>query len=374
MSGMGADVGSAQPVHRPLWTPSFHPAASNSTSSRGWARPQRLRRAGGRAPVCSAVWRLVRGKSDGNISLMSSLLAATSAPYSTYLPEPETWLHRAGAGAKQLWCMGLLSLLIRGGSGCKAAVVLYLVLVTTLSLPRHVWGPQLRRLGTLCALLLLLTALGSDLAAAEGLERGPAPGGAGLSALPASMQDLPGSPRYSSVLLKLGFLRVTRRSFRLAVSTAALTFAALQSASLCLACTPPERMAAAMSSALSPLRVVGFPADELVLTLLLALRFISMVFEEGRHLLLGLATRSVDYSGLGVRGTASIALTGVVRLFANLQARANNVALSMTARGFAGPGSHHLRLDRGAAFLQTPQNAILLLSLCAVGAVCSFIP
>lgn len=61
------------------------------------------------------------------------------------------------------------------------------------------------------------------------------------------------------------------------VSTAALTFAALQSASLCLACTPPERMAAAMSSALSPLRVVGFPADELVLTLLLALRFISMV-------------------------------------------------------------------------------------------------
>lgn len=139
---------------------------------------------------------------------------------STYLPEPETWLHRAGAGAKQLWCMGLLSLLIRGGSGCKAAVVLYLVLVTTLSLPRHVWGPQLRRLGTLCALLLLLTALGSDLAAAEGLERGPAPGGAGLSALPASMQDLPGSPRYSSVLLKLGFLRVTRRSFRLAVSAA----------------------------------------------------------------------------------------------------------------------------------------------------------
>lgn len=205
------------------------------------------------------------------------------------------------------------------------------------------------------------------------------------------------------------------------MTTAALTFAALQSASLCLACTPPERMAAALSTILSPLRLVGFPTDELVLTLLLALRFIAMVspgievhcalcekggnpgssmlhypdasapasgctgrilntssasqvFEEARHLLLGLATRTVDYSALGVRGTANIALTGVVRLFGNLHARANNVALSMTARGFAGPGSHHLRLDRGAALPRTPQNAILLLSLCAIGALCSFLP
>ena len=63
----------------------------------------------------------------------------------------------------------------------------------------------------------------------------------------------------------------------LQVAFVGLTFTALQSASLCLVTTPPERMAAALGVALTPLRALGVPVREMVLTLLLALRFMNTV-------------------------------------------------------------------------------------------------
>ena len=82
----------------------------------------------------------------------------------------------------------------------------------------------------------------------------------------------------------------------LQVSMAALTFTALQSASLCLVTTPPERMAAAIGKALSPLSWLGLPVKELVLTVLLALRFMGTV---GALLLRAIEWQSVR---LGVGG------------------------------------------------------------------------
>ena len=54
----------------------------------------------------------------------------------------------------------------------------------------------------------------------------------------------------------------------------------LQSASLCLATTMPEHLAAGLRWYLSPFIWLKAPVDELVLTLLLSLRFIGLVFDE----------------------------------------------------------------------------------------------
>jgi hypothetical protein len=94
--------------------------------------------------------------------------------------------------------------------------------------------------------------------------------------LPGSMSQL-GAVRYSYVLLQLGWFSVTKRSLSLALALSGLTFAALQSASLCLVTTPPEGMAKAVGRALRPLGLLGLPVKELVLTMLLALRFMSTV-------------------------------------------------------------------------------------------------
>ena len=54
----------------------------------------------------------------------------------------------------------------------------------------------------------------------------------------------------------------------------------LQSASLCLTTTTPEQLAAALRWYMGPLAHVGAPVEELILTLLLSLRFIGLVFDE----------------------------------------------------------------------------------------------
>lgn len=72
----------------------------------------------------------------------------------------------------------------------------------------------------------------------------------------------------------------------------------MQSASLCLTTTPAEEMALGLKFWLAPLRVVGAPVDEICMTLLLSLRFMSVVFDELRNLSLGLAARSVPWKQL----------------------------------------------------------------------------
>ena len=73
----------------------------------------------------------------------------------------------------------------------------------------------------------------------------------------------------------------------------------MQSASLALTTTPSEDIALALRSVLWPLVWVGVPVQQITLTVLLALRFLALVLEEGRNLALGLAMRGVDWAGMG---------------------------------------------------------------------------
>jgi general transcription factor 3C polypeptide 2 len=57
-------------------------------------------------------------------------------------------------------------------------------------------------------------------------------------------------------------------------------------------------MAMGLRLLLAPLRVLGAPVDEIGLTLLLSLRFMSLVFDEMRNLCLGLAARAVPWKQL----------------------------------------------------------------------------
>lgn len=73
----------------------------------------------------------------------------------------------------------------------------------------------------------------------------------------------------------------------------------LQSASLALTTTPSEDIALALRSLLRPLAWIGVPVQYITLTVLLALRFLALVLEEGRNLALGLAMRGIDWRSMG---------------------------------------------------------------------------
>lgn len=96
----------------------------------------------------------------------SALLPAPPQPAtflrcSSYVPEPKTFLHHASAEAKQLWMVAVLVAVSGAGAPpVRTAAAALLLLATVAALPRRLWEPQLRRLGGLCALMFVFTAIG----------------------------------------------------------------------------------------------------------------------------------------------------------------------------------------------------------------------
>ena len=303
---------------------------------------------------------------DQSTSLLTRIVNISSVPYTSYVPKPHTFLHDISAEMKQLWAIGILVLMSRSSVTFRIVVVIVLMLISMTALEKRLWAPQLLRVGGLCGILFLFTALGSDAAAPVLSDRVPTnilpkcildssplsePSGSFIDSI--SMKDFSSRSGYSYVVLWLGPFTITKRSLSLAVTLSSLTFVALQTASLSLVSTPPERMAMAVGRALKPLSFLGVPVQELVLTVLLALRFMATVFEEARNLCLGLASRGIDWSLMGWNGTLNEMLRVAAKLFSNLFSRSEAIAAAMVARGFVGPKDHVLYVDSSASEIAT---------------------
>ena len=153
--------------------------------------------------------------------------------------------------------------------------------------------------------------------------RTPPPSVLGIPNIPCSASG------YSYTIMKLGPLQFTRKGLSVASTSASLSFAVcpsfdiqlyfgedflmlivygcqpplewrpqclsfflictlkhfvcvqiFQSASLCLTTTTPEQLASALWWFMIPLKHIGVPVPEIILTLLLSLRFINLVFDE----------------------------------------------------------------------------------------------
>lgn len=239
--------------------------------------------------------------------------------------------------------------------------------MTMLTLPPRLWASQIKRLAFICTLIFVFTALGSDGVPPVLQPRSPPPALESLPVLPPS----PGG--YSYVVFHVGFITITRRSINLAITASTLTFTALQAASLVLITTRAEEMAMALKIWLSPLALLGVRTQEVALTLLLSLRFMSLVWEEARNLCLGLAARGVDWRAQGVGGSLAMAAKLCARLFANLFNRAENISQAMVARGFRGPEEHRLYLMHSNR-THWLANIVALLVLAGLYATTKYVP
>lgn len=273
--------------------------------------------------------------------VLNALLNVSNVPYSSYVPTPETPLHRVDAAVKQLWLLALYVAVARSAPLARVAMAAGVAALTVATQPARLWRPQLLRLSAICAFIFLGAALGADGVPPLLQPRAPPAALDGLLTAEAARSLAPESA-YSYVLWNAGIFTVTRRSVNLALTAASLTFCALQGASLCLVTTPGEEMALALRRLLWPLRLVGVQTRRVALTLLLSLRFMSLVFEEVRNLCLGLAARGVAWREQGARGSIEIAAQMTGRLFANLFERSDKISQAMAARGFMGPERHEL--------------------------------
>ncbi|KAG1663763.1 hypothetical protein FOA52_011814 [Chlamydomonas sp. UWO 241] len=289
-------------------------------------------------------------------TILNGILSISNVPYSSYVPAPVTFLHKVDARIKQLWLVAIFFTIARASPAVRVGIAGVVAAASIAVLPPRLWRSQLLRLSALCALLMVSTALFSDGIPPVLQERDPLPADLGLPPLQPT--------GYSYVVLHAWFITVTQRSVNLALTAGALTFCALQTSSLCLVTTPGEEMAMGMRWWLAPLRLLRVNTQEIAITLLLSLRFMSLVFEEVRNLSLGLASRGVDWVAQGTGGSLQLAGRLCLRLFGNLFHRSESIAQAMVARGFVGPERHNfymMKINR-TSYLA---NVLALASLAA---------
>lgn len=286
--------------------------------------------------------------------VLNAVLSTSSTPYSLYVPSPRGILHGVHAMVKQAWLVVLLVLTAR--SHAPWAIAGGVALLTILALPPRLWTPQLKRLGLLALLIFVTTAVFA----------GGLPPVTQSQHLPHQLEGLPpltpADDAYSHVLFHWLFITITRRSLQLATATSCLTFATLQSASLCLTTTPAEQLAQGLKMWLSPLGLLGVPVAEISLTLLLSLRFLAVVFEEVRNLALGLAARNIQWKAMGKGAGIQVIMRMLARLFSNLTTHSEHIAVAMKARGFAGPKDHQIAMGSQQESRVAP-NVLAVLAL-----------
>ncbi|XP_028126232.1 protein ABCI12, chloroplastic-like [Camellia sinensis] len=110
---------------------------------------------------------------------------------------------------------------------------------------------------------------------------------------------------------------------------------------LCLTTTTPEQLAWALQWFMLPLINFGVPVAEVILTLLLSLRFINLVFDEVRNLALGIVSRRIDWKLLTIMETIDIFFAYIRQIFKNIFNHAEQISQAMIVRGFRGDGNAH---------------------------------
>ncbi|GAA0147352.1 hypothetical protein LIER_07073 [Lithospermum erythrorhizon] len=281
---------------------------------------------------------------------------ATSSPITQYIASPTTFLHSVDPRIKLAWLVALVILPARLSVLMRFGLVSFLALVSISVQPRRVWMDQLGRVSLLSGILFITLALGTDTAPSFLSSRSPPSLVTGLPDIPSSLTG------YSYVIMKLGPLRLTRKGLSVASTSACLTFVIFQSASLCLSTTTPEQLAYSLQWVINPLKYIGLPVSEVVITLLLSLRFISMVFDEVRNLALGIVSRRIDWKKLTPMETVDIIFTYIRRIFKNIFHHAEQISQAMIVRGFRGDSTSH-KLFLSANSSMALANIVSMLSL-----------
>eukprot|EP01026_Neomeris_dumetosa_P044053 TRINITY_DN37002_c0_g2_i1.p2 TRINITY_DN37002_c0_g2~~TRINITY_DN37002_c0_g2_i1.p2 ORF type:complete len:262 (+),score=29.38 TRINITY_DN37002_c0_g2_i1:3-788(+) len=233
--------------------------------------------------------------------------------------------------------MSLFLLTARGGKIVKLLIAVLFLSITFLFIPKRLQKAQLSRVFLLCLLGFVFTAFGTDSIPPLETVRTPPP----------ELQELPplsSLGKYNYVIFNAWIFRITRRSLNLAISTVCLTLVLLQGATLGLTTTPPESLAKAFGFWIKPLSILRVPVNAILFSLLLSLRFVSVVFEEIRNLCLGVAARGINWKAQGGIGTLEIFLTLFVQLFRKLFQRCDAIAQSLMVRGFVGADTHRVHL------------------------------
>ena len=300
--------------------------------------------------------------------VLDGVIGATSTPVGLYVEPGDrpSFVYRLHPITKQVWALALVLVPAffpqHGSLGEPWGVLPFpriiamgsVLLATAVSLPPRLYVPQLRRLLLLSMLAFFAVAFVSDAVSPNVYVPFAPPDGVPLASLGASPSTI-ASPDgdnapFCYVMLEAGIVKVTRKSLKLAISAASIALTVLLASNLCLT---EYELVRTDGRVLAPVRRIlpWRPArqfvDDVCLGLLLALRFIALVFEEANALALGLATKDVPWRSLGPMRAIGVGAGVLGKLVRNLLGHAEKIAVAMHDRGFRGQGVKVAVFDLG---------------------------
>lgn len=109
-------------------------------------------------------------------------------------------------------------------------------------------------------------------------------------------------------------------------------------ASLLTFTTTPAKISDGLEGLLSPLTRLGLPAHDIAMMITIALRFIPTLFEETSRIIKAQKSRGADFESGGIMRRARAYIPVLIPLFVIVFKRADNLAIAMEARAYAGGG------------------------------------
>ncbi|MBR4862601.1 MAG: energy-coupling factor transporter transmembrane protein EcfT [Firmicutes bacterium] len=146
-----------------------------------------------------------------------------------------------------------------------------------------------------------------------------------------------------TVLVRLGFLKITKEGLRMAVFMAVRLILLLLGSSMLTLCTQPLSLTDGIERLLAPMKKIGVPAHEIAMMMTIALRFIPTLLEETDKIMKAQQARGADFESGNLIQRAKSLVPILVPLFVSAFRIAQDLAMAMEARCYRG-GDHRTRL------------------------------
>lgn len=160
------------------------------------------------------------------------------------------------------------------------------------------------------------------------------------------------------VILKLGFLHITKQGIKTAVFLGIRLIFLIIGSSMLTLTTRPIQLTDGIEKLLGPLKKIGVPAHELAMMMTIALRFIPTLMEETDKIMKAQQARGADFESGNLLNRVKALIPILVPLFISAFRIATDLAMAMEARCYRG--------DKG----RTRMNAMKLQKRDFAAAVC----
>ena len=138
------------------------------------------------------------------------------------------------------------------------------------------------------------------------------------------------------VLIKLGFLKITREGIRVSCFMGLRLIYLVVGSSIMTLTTTPNALTDGLEKSLGFLKAVKVPVHEISMMMSIALRFIPILVEETDKIMKAQMARGADFETGGLIKKAKAMIPLLVPLFISAFRRASDLALAMEARCYHG--------------------------------------